>query len=62
MAKKIFYGQFEVMIKKVPTIIDALWVEGNNHITSKRVKYYEFTPIDYKVIGKTQEKSYVKVW
>lgn len=42
MGKPIYYGQFEVMIKKVPTIIDALWVEGNKHITSKRVKYHDF--------------------
>lgn len=62
MAKKIFYGQFEVMIKKVPTIIDALWVEENKHITSKRVKYQDFKPIEYKEIGKTQEKSMQNTW
>ena len=62
MAKKIYYGQFEVMIKKVPTIIDAIWVEGNKHITSKRVKYHDFKPIEYKEIGKTQEKSSQNTW
>lgn len=62
MAKKIFYGQFEVMIKKVPTIIEALWVEGNKYITSKKVKYQDFKPIKYKEIGKTQEKSSQNIW
>lgn len=56
MSKPIYYGQFEVIIKKIPTIIEAIWVEGSDFITSKRVKYTDFKPIEYKKIGDTQKK------
>ena len=56
MSKPIYYGQFEVVIKKIPTIIESIWVEGSDFITSKRVKYTDFKPLEYKKIGDTQKK------
>lgn len=58
MNRNIYFGEVEITIKKVKTIVEAVFNDNSEFITHQKVKYHEFKVLNKRVIG--QKNSNVK--